>query len=205
MKERERQTAEEAYEAGLSGPLLEEVLAAHLFNADQPEDLGLEFEDEAPPPSSTPAGKEPGERTETSPASQTEAGPTPQLGPELSDDELAFALGWPSAASPWNEPAPIVRKNRRGAARHALSTRAMVGISSGDTETVQLRNLSTGGVCALHSRPLRRGETFRITLRSPSAHAASLARTIERRCIVLRCEAGGTGMAMYRIAAQFVA
>ena len=32
-----------------------------------------------------------------------------------------------------------------------------------------------------------------------------LARTIDRRCTVLRCEPGGTGMAFYKVAARFVA
>jgi hypothetical protein len=47
------------------------------------------------------------------------------------------------------------------------------------------------------------GETFWLTLRS--ADARNISRTIDRRCTVLRCEPGGTGLALFSVAAQFVA
>jgi hypothetical protein len=126
--------------------------------------------------------------------------------PELTGGELASVLGWPQSVSPWSEPAPSGRRNRRSATRHAISGRACVRVGSAEhaAETVQLRNLSSGGFSALHARPLRPGDTFWITLRSPEDRAASLSRGIERRCRVLRCESGGTGRVMFSIAAQFI-
>jgi hypothetical protein len=130
-----------------------------------------------------------------------------RAGPELSDDELAWTLGWPAPTSCGSGTACPDQRNRRHAARHSVSARASIR-PSGDRavdETVQLRNLSAGGVNALHARPMRPGDTFWITLRSADPRAASLARTIDRRCTVLRCERGGSGRALFSIAARFVA
>jgi hypothetical protein len=200
-------------EAGDQSPPLEDVLAAHLLPPGAVGDFGLDFEEElaaqetsspAPLPPAAPAPiKRTAERS-SGPAAEDTSGRGGTA--ELTAEELAWALGWEAATSPWTERPPAVRRNRRTAARHAVSTRASVKVASaGAAETAQLTNLSTGGVSALLDRPLRRGDTFWITLRSPGAHAAVVARTVSRRCQVLRCERGGTGKAMYGIAAQFVA
>ena len=162
-------------------------------------DLGLEFEADDAAPTACIAG-----------AMSTSVHDEPKL----SDEELSLVMGWPTPSSPWNDVTGPLPRNRRDAARHPISTRALVRVTSAaeasaedaeETRTVQLRNLSVGGVSALHAHPLRPGDAFRITLRGPDTRAASLARTVERRCTVLRCEPGGTGSAMFSIAAQFVA
>src|SRR4051794_21563194 len=132
--------------------------------------------------------------------------------PELSEDELAWALGWPAPMSLRSQTIFPRHRSRRGATRHPTSTRACISTTppgadttSDSGDTVQLRNLSTSGFNALHARPLRRGDTFWITLRSTETLSASLQRLIRRRCKVLRCEPGGTGNAMFIVAACFVA
>jgi hypothetical protein len=138
---------------------------------------------------------------------------TGRSGPELSDADLALVLGWADASAPWvaSLDEPEKRRNRRAGTRHAVSARATVrragddgpGVAADGPETVQLRNVAPGGVCALHATAMRPGDTFWLTLRSADARA--LARTIDRRCTVVRCEPGGTGRALYNVAARFVA
>jgi hypothetical protein len=211
MKDAGDRSTTQTNEAAPQVPLLEEDLAAYLFGPEANDDLGLEFEEEAAPYPAPPP-RAPSEQLADATVEAPEA-MTSQLGtPELSDDELAWALGSPAPMSLRSRSISSCHRNRRRAARHAVSTRAVVRTASADGdvisdcgETVQLRNLSTGGINALHARPLRRGDTFWITLRSPEALSTSLARTVRRRCMVLRCEAGGSGGALFSVAARFVA
>lgn len=220
MQERDDRSTMQTHEAGPSAPLLKEPLAAHLFNAESGADFGLEFEDEGESPATaapTPPAEKPAEQHSGSTSGDaSDATAIQRSGADLSDEELAWVLGRPTVASSWNEPVPSVRSKPRAAPRYAVSTRASVRVASaadfsrtavgaGETETVRLRNLSVGGVSAFHAHPLRPGDTFWITLRSPDDRAASLARNIDRRCTVLRCEPGGTGNMMFSIAAQFIA
>jgi hypothetical protein len=202
---------------------LEEDLAAHLLCADREADFGLSFEEAhtSAAPSFAAAGDATDERDlhlvretliPTGDGCDRIVATLPPASPELSGEELAWALGQPTAISAEAEAAPAARRNRRAALRYAAFARASVrrieaeqDIDVQVDETVQLRNLSAGGVSSLHARPLKPGDTFWITLRSPDARAASLARTIERRCTVLRCEPGGTGRAMFSVAARFLA
>jgi hypothetical protein len=182
---------------------------------DAPADFGLEFEEHN-------GGTVTTGGAETHPAEGIAADPffasLHTVGPELSPADLAWALGWPAAAASWgaaDDPAESAHRNRRGGLRHAVHSRATVrrAVASGSgpevaaaaSETVRLRNLSAGGVSALHGSAMRPGDTFWIALRNPDSPAADVARTIDRRCTVLRCEPGGAGRVLFNVAARFVA
>src|SRR4051812_33188030 len=102
---------------GLDAPPLEEVLAAHLFHSETSGDFGLEFEEDGAAQHAPDAvrAENPEEKPQARSATEmiTDAPSQSGAAPELSADELAWALGWPTPTTPWTEPIPAVRHNRR--------------------------------------------------------------------------------------------